>query len=190
MVMVSLVILEGILSYKKDKMFFTRQMRERYIEGRPFVGHAAMWSDALFIIPLTTTIVAFYSDQWSRHDLAKWFLIVWVVNTFLHWLWSRNKVPDCLAWGGRLTYAGWPHYFFQGIGLNVIVLFYLATGHIDPKFLIAVSVLLAIHLPFGTHLVFSYFGPDCWPKDALRDPFQWGVCIGGWIALFVRCCGI
>jgi len=183
-----LVCLEGSLAWQ-NKIFSPRQMQKNgHPYGLPWIAHGgASWGDFFILTPIVIAMKYSCGNQWAGDKQYLSALIAIIATGIFHWRWSRNRMPDCLAWGGRLTPAGWVHSFYMAITLTIVVLFYFHTVHIDPTFLVIVSVFIGLHIAIGNHMVLSLCAPKWWPINTLRDPGALTVTIGVWVALFFRC---
>ncbi len=182
-----LVLLEGILAYR-DKLFSVQQLRDRgFTTGLPFVFHGAMWTDMLIINPIMVVSLLLYGQQWSSKQIVTIGAVMLLVNTAMHFVYAMSKTPDSLAWNGKLTPAGCVHWFYMGLGLTIIGLIYFDTPNVNPSFLVAVSVLLALHIFAGTQMFLNIFRPAWWSKTLTTD---WGSVVTVaivWAVLGWRC---
>ena len=184
-----LVVWEGFLTYK-DKLFSPSQMEaDGHPYGLPWIAHGgASWGDFILVTPVTVVMFYCYSNQWSFYEHWKYMLITTIVTLGFHLLWAYlNKLPDCLAWAGRVTRAGWVHFVYMSATLAIVVLFYFHTTNINPTFLILVSVIIGLHIAIGNHMLLSLWAPPWWPINTLKDPGALIVTVGVWTALFFRC---
>lgn len=188
----ALVVLEGIQAYR-DKMFSPRQMMAMgHSRGMPWICHfGASWGDFFLITPLVTAMIYRYGHQWMHGEhfgsIISLILLACLITGVFHGLWSKNASPDCIAWGGFLTPAGWTHLIYMCSTLTVIVLFYFGTENIDQTFLIVASILIGFHIALGNHAVLYFWRPVWWsttPAGMLNAVI---VTIGVWAALFLRC---
>ncbi len=183
-----LVVIEGILAYN-DGMFSPKQMiLKGHQNGMPWITHfGASWGDFFIITPLVVAMLSLYGQQWSYKEHWKLIVLVFVITAAFHFLWSKNKMPDCLAWNGYLTSAGWVHLVYMSCVLTFIVLFYFCTSHIDPTFLVVVSILVTFHIAIGNHLLITILRPSWWPVTIPGLLNALAVTFGVGVALFIRC---
>lgn len=192
---------EGFFAYFEE-MFSPKQMQKSGRKfGMPWITHGgAFFGDTFLVTPATAYAISRYALSWRIQDHVLQVGIVWLINAIFHWVWSRQKMPDCLACYGRLKLAGIPHFLYMGFALTFLVMFYFdTTVRIDPKDLVVISLVLGFHLFIGCHTVPSLwnvlakhvpsFGlqPLSWWKiNTLKDPGALIPLVGCWIALFFR----
>jgi|GEM_PF-4622064 len=188
----SFVLLEGVLAYK-DNMFCPRQMiANGHSQGMSWITHfGASWGDLLIVTPLAAVMLVKYGQSWTSHEWLMKIIIVTIVTTVFHYLWSKNHLPDCLAWGGKLTPAGWVHLIYMICVLTIICLFYFSTTcHIDRTFLITASALMAFHITIGNHIQWVLWRQPWWPVTIQGTIQAIVVTVGVFIALLLKCLSI
>lgn len=187
-VLFCVVLGEGALAYK-DRMLYPEQLAlQGYGHGLPFIGHlGASWGDMILVTPLVTTIVCEYGRQWSMSECAAYAGISAIVSCVLHFWWAHDPSPVWLARNKRLTPAGWVHLSYMIMALAVILLFYFRTARISPYFLIACTIVLAIHALLATHIQLDIAKPRWWKARPLSYPITWITIALTWTLLYLRC---
>jgi hypothetical protein len=187
-----LVVLEGILAWRR-KMFLPSQMRANgHPFGLPWIAHGgASWSDFFLLTSTVVAMMILCRDQWKTHDVWRSAMIACLATGVFHWIWSLGKIPDCLAWRGGWLWgiepAGWVHVVYMFLTLTIVILFFFHTAYISTWFLILASIAVGMHIAIGNHMVLSLCAPKWWPINTLKDPGALTVTFGVWIALFLRC---
>lgn len=69
----------------------------------------------------------------------------------------------------------------------VIVLFYFCTASISPAVAVAVSLLLAIHVPIAMNMPLAFIKPRGLRVNPAGDLTGWCMIIVSWAGLFWRC---
>ncbi len=181
------ILAEGTLSYF-DGTFTLAQIRKRgHTKGMPFVFHAAMWTDLLIINPIMAISLYRYGGLWSLKQILIVGAIALAANVVMHLLYVSNNYPDPLAWGGRLTSAGYIHVLYAGAGYTIMGLLYFCTPGIDHAFLFNVSALLCLHIFVGTHMIINMIEPSWWMKTISTDKGSIVTILVVWALIGLRC---
>jgi len=157
------------------------------VTGLPFVGHGGMWGDMLLITPLTSIIIVTCGHQWIFIRLFALALVAMSASAILHVIWSWNPRPDSLACFNRITRAGMMHVRYMSITLTVVLMLYFGTPVVPSALLIASSIVLAVHIVVGNHMILNIIRPAWWVSNT-KDPMAWGVIVVTWVALAWRTC--
>lgn len=183
-----------------DGRFSPRQFRKYGIKGMPWCMHGGVaWGDPFLVTPIVAIALYLYRHQWSIEEHWLQVTIVWAVNIYLHYQWSRGKVYDSIACRGRISATGVLHFVYMGTTLTVITFLYLDTVGINPTLLVVFSILLTIHLALGSHVVPSLINVVAhnipmmgfrelrwWPVNTLTAPDAMIPMIGCWCVIWAR----
>jgi hypothetical protein len=187
--LVSLIVLEAFLAYKDGMLTPSQMIHSGRPQGMAWTTHfGASWGDLFIVSPLAIIMMAEYGHSWTAHEWLMKSIISSIITVVCHILWMNNPLPDCLAWGGRLTPAGWVHAIYMDCVLTIISLFYFSTTvPIDPVFLISASALLAFHIIIGNHIQWIIWRRPWWPVT-VSGIIGASIAIGGVsVALFFKC---
>jgi hypothetical protein len=172
-----LVIVQGLLA-RQDHFLTVSQMRQRGIEqGLPFVWHFAMWGDILIVSGLAAYLIGRHSFSWHGSRVLASFAIGLALAIFLGWTYTFSKIPEAHIQNHQLTIAGVVHIFYMAIALAVFIQFFLFTKNVSVRLLTVTSLLLFIHVFFGTHMalgILKAIHPLSWyPVQPLKSLFGW-----------------
>lgn len=184
-----LVISEVIYAYE-DKFFFVSQMLEQgFKQGIPLVAHAGVWGDLFVITPLSAWVVYNYADYWAKNDIITSFFIGLAITVPLVIFWvimAKYGLPEALAHGGRLTWAGFFHALFMFGAVTIFILFFFYSG-VSQKAATVVAIILGVHIFCGSHVPLGLIGPDWYPDRPHKNLVTWAVILISWSALAWRC---
>jgi hypothetical protein len=172
-----LVGVQGLLAYQ-DRFLTVAEMQQRGItQGLPFIWHFGMWGDFLIISPLAGYVIGRYSDRWTLGPILISLVIGLILALSFSWLYTLSDVPEAHVQNHHLTSAGVVHLLYMAIALAVFTQFFFFTENISVRVLRAVSVLLFVHVFFGTHMalgilkVIYHFG--WYSTQPLASIFGW-----------------
>lgn len=170
----SLVLLGAWIAHK-DGFFSVDEMRKRGIQhGLPFAGHAGMWGDAIAISPILGIATAGYCTQWSIGNILLSALVAFAASAALHFfVYVKGTLPGTHAEGGKLTRSGWVHLVYMGYAFTILILLYFFTKNVDHVFLVLVSIILPVHIWFGSLMNLDLMKQDWFPEKPLKSPFGW-----------------
>lgn len=176
-VLEGLVIFQAVSAYQ-DHFATVAQMQGRGIaHGLPFVWHFAMWGDAFLISPLAAYLVGRFSAGWRLPKLAVSFAIGVIICALMSWLYMSSTIPEAHVQDHWLTTAGFGHAVYMAITLVILTQFLVFTPDVPQKLLLIVSVLLIIHVFYGTHMVLgilkAFYPLDWYPAQPLRSVVGW-----------------
>jgi len=172
-----LVGLQAYLAYR-DRFFTVAQMRERGIDqGLPFIWHFGMWGDFLVVSLLAAYVIGRCSVRWQLRSILTSLAIGFVSAGIMSWLYTFSTLPEAHVQNHSLTPAGWGHLFYMAIALAVFTQFFFFSGDVAGPQLRVVSVLLFVHVFFGTHMALGIlklgFPLEWYPLQPLKSTFGW-----------------
>ena len=173
----SLVSLQAFLAYQ-DRFFTVAQMQERGIsQGLPFIWHFGMWGDLVVISLLAAYVTGRYFGRWRLPWIMASLAVGFVAAGLMSWLYTLSPMPETHIQSHGLTGAGWVHLFYMGIAIAVFTQFFFFSGNVSIALLRIVSVLLFVHVFFGTHMALGIFklvfSLDWYPAQPLGSVFGW-----------------
>ncbi len=183
------VLLEGFCAWRNGMLTAKQMARKypKYPKGLPIVWHGGMWGDLFIISSIIGFAVAWYSAQWSGGQLAFMLIIGMALSAVMHMIYIKTPFPDSLAWREELSIAGYLHFLYMGIVFAILGLLFFYTTALSPTFLIIVSVLLALHVAIGNHLLLGWANESHfhfkWCPDFIHKPDPW-------ITIGAACAGI
>jgi hypothetical protein len=167
-------VLEGLVAAQiwlahNDRFLTVSEMQKKGVdEGLPLVWHFGIWGDVFVIGPLTAITIATYSDRWTWGQTLAALAIGVLVTIVMGWIYTWWGTPTVHVQEHRTTTAGFVHLVYMAIAVTIFILLYFCTAQPGRAFLVGTSVLLFIHLFFGTHMVLglaSHFGHFDWYPD-------------------------
>lgn len=183
-----LIFLEILFTYREHTLTSQQLFKKypTYHEGRPFLWHGGLWGDIFILTPLFGWILAMYASQWNILFGFFIFAIGFLLSALLHWMYISTPFPDSLAWGGKLSIAGWLHLIYMSASFAILGLFYFATDATLAN-IVFVSIVVAIHVGFGTHVVLTILNRAVFHQRKFPDRISaldtWLVLFGTWIAI-------
>lgn len=183
---VMVVLFGGACSWA-DGLLTWDQMQKTYPKGGlPFVWHLGMWGDLLILSPLLGYMVGQYGHLWSGGNIVNAYVAATIASIGMHYTYTKSAMPEAHVINHSLTAAGYVHLVYMAGALAIIFLFYFATPHPEPRFAIMASVLLTVHMIFGTHVVLGLFAPEWFPGRPLSNPATYVVILGCALSLAWR----
>jgi hypothetical protein len=183
------VMMQVLFAYY-DSFLTVKQMQSRGImQGIPLIAHAGIWGDLIFITPLLAYIVNSYRNMWSLHDILLALAISGVVTIGMSILWVKGAekgLPEAHTYEGKVTPAGYWHALYMFFAVMIIILFYFFSD-ITRTAASIVSIILGVHVFYGTHIVLGLIGPSWFSNRPHKQPITWatvGIC---WLLLAWRC---
>lgn len=184
------VLLQGYIAWS-DGFLTPAQMQAHGIEhGLPFVAHGAMWSDATLFAGTMATVMTNYARQWKAWHWVVALALGLLASAGMHWgVYVNGVLPEAHVRDGTVTSVGIIHFFYMGIGLAVVVLFYLFTHKPNATLVKWVSILLVLHTMIGTHaplkLWAKYANPAWYPVGTILDAPAIATVLGTILALWL-----
>lgn len=150
-----IVVLEGLSSYFIDRNFFPSQVKARWGQnGIAFVAHGGMWGDLILLPAIFAIVITRHSASWSATQIAVMLAIGVTVTAANHYvLITTQSIPDPLGW--KKEWFSIPialHFFYMTAYVALIGLFYFCSPGVSVLEVAVVSILLGIHVAFGTHI--------------------------------------
>lgn len=172
-----LVVVQVLLVYR-DHFLTVSQMQQRGVDqGLPFIWHFGMWGDLLIVSGLAAYIIGRYFHRWHGQQMLVSLALGSSLATILSWTYTFSGMPEAHVQNHHLTVAGIVHLFYMAIALAVFVQFFFFTKDISARLLRLVSVLLFIHMFFGTHMalgIMNVVSPlDWYSAQPLKSVFGW-----------------
>ncbi|MDD3530984.1 MAG: hypothetical protein PHV99_00060 [Candidatus Pacebacteria bacterium] len=163
-----LVVVEGLFSYFVSGNFTPTQVIARWGKsGISFIAHGGMWGDFFLLPALFAFIITRYGASWNTKMIVIMVSIGVLVTLANHlMLISTQVVPDPLGWKGeKWSTVIALHFIYMSTYVALAGLFYFSPG-VSVKAAIMVSVMLGVHMAFGTHV----------PLGLLNRWYQWVWC--------------
>jgi hypothetical protein len=172
----SLVVAQGLLAYQ-DQFLTVSQMRGRGVDqGLPFLWHFGMWGD-LILSGIAAYLIGRYFRNWRFRWISASLAIGFASAIAMNWIYKLSQIPEAHIQNHHLTAAGVVHFFYMAIAIAVFIQFLFFTEGVSLRALRTVSVLLCIHVFFGTHMVLGLLKlvhPLNWyPAQPLQSSFGW-----------------
>lgn len=172
-----LVAIQALLA-RQDHILTVSQMRQGGVgQGLPFVWHFAMWGDLLIVSSLAAYMIGRYSFRWHSGRLLVSFALGFVLAAILSWTYTFSTIPETHIKNHQLTAAGIVHLFYMAIALAVFIQFFFFTEDVSARLLGVASLLLFVHVFFGTHMalgVLNVIYPLSWyPAHPLKSILGW-----------------
>jgi len=172
-----LVAVQALLVYR-DHFLTVSQMQQRGVDqGLPFVWHFGMWGDLLIVSGLAAYVIGRYFSCWHGQRMLVSLALGFSSAALLSWIYTFSGMPEAHVQNHRLTVAGMVHLFYMAIAFAVFIQFFFFTKDISVRLLRAVSVLLFVHVFFGTHMalgIMNVISPlDWYPAQPLKSFFGW-----------------
>lgn len=172
-----LVAVQALLVYR-DHFLTVSQMQQRGVDqGLPFVWHFGMWGDLLIVSGLAAYVIGRYFSRWHSQRMLVSLALGFSSAAILSWIYTFSGMPEAHVQNHRLTVAGMVHLFYMAIAFAVFIQFLFFTKDISVRLLRAVSVLLFVHVFFGTHMalgIMNVISPlDWYPAQPLKSFFGW-----------------
>ncbi len=166
------VIIGGYEAHK-DRFLTPGQIIKRGIKGLPFIAHGGMWGDIFILSPLLGIISGKYVSIWSAKKFFIALLLGILGSSIMHLFYIGSNILEAHTQYGRLTRSGKIHFFYMALVLQMLILFYCFTPNPNPKLLWWTTILLSVHMVFGTHVVLGLIAPTWYPDKPLRNPTTW-----------------
>lgn len=184
---ITMIFLEGLIAYKSSMLTPSQMLRKHpdYLRGLPFIAHGGMWGDLILITPLVMYIVANFVDQWTILQWLLMYVIGSLISLVMHVMYVQTPFPDSLAWKGGLSGAGVLHVVYMALMLSFVGMFYFYTTGASHDMVAVVSVVLAMHVAVGNHIVLGAFNRILhfsWCPEFIAKPDPW-VTIGAVCAI-------
>ncbi len=180
---------QAIFAYQ-DSFLTVSQMKGRgFNKGLPLVAHAGIWGDLFVLTPLLAVIVASYSDRWSFSAITISVIIGIASTVIMGLIWvngAKHGLPEAHTHEGKMTVAGYIHGIFMAAAIAGIILFFFYSG-ISRKDAIIVSIILAFHFIYGTHIVLGLFHPSWYPDRPHKQVTTWALILVVYGLLAWRC---
>lgn len=174
----------------EDSFLTVAQMRAKgFQRGIPLLAHAGVWGDLIILTPLLSVLIGLHGNLWSASDIAVASAIGVVITIGMGFLWvkgAENGLPESLTHGGAMTIAGYIHAVYMAAALAIIVLFFFYSGA-SREAAMVVSVVLAIHVIYGTHIALGLYAPSWYPDRPHNQLVTWITVLVCWGALIWRC---
>lgn len=143
-------------------------------EGLPFIAHTGMWSDATLFAGIMATIMTVYSRHWGSWQWIVALAIGLLASAVMHWgIYVNGSIPEAHVRDGLVTSIGVVHFLYMAVGIAVVILFYTSTADFTAKALGWTSVLLFVHVIFGTLVPFKVWAriirPAWYPDQPIFD---------------------
>ncbi len=172
-----LVGLQAFLAYQ-DRFFSVSQMQQRGADrGLPFIWHFGMWGDFLVISGLAAYLIARYLTQWRSNEILLSLSIGFVTAGLMSWLYTLSDIPETHIQNHSLTAAGWIHSIYMASAIAVFTQFFFFSDDVSIRSLRVVSLLLFVHVFFGTHMALGILKSqsplDWYPVQPLKSVFGW-----------------
>lgn len=178
LVTLSILLYAGILlggcAALLDSFLTVGQMhRKGFAKGLPWIWHGGMIGDLVFVNPICIIGTSRYGDTWQIRDWVIVGTICFVISVVLHKHYDKGELPEAHTYGGKRTIAGWFHLFYMGFALTIVCLLYFRS-EASSLFLVWTSILLTIHMFFGTHCHLKIWNPEwfgiSWKRSDLLIP--------------------
>jgi hypothetical protein len=175
-----LVLIQALFAYL-DHFFTVTQMTQSGVaHGLPFLWHFGMWSDFFIVSPLAAYLIGRYFDQWQGSRILLSMIIGFASSSALHWTYTFSATPEAHVQNQHLTQAGIVHFLYMGLGIAAFLQALFFTPLISPRVLRWTTLILALHVILGTHMVLgvvSALSPQVWyPARPLES-------IAGWVII-------
>ncbi len=186
----ALVVLEALASYYLSQNFWPSQVMTRW--GRPgisFFAHGGMWGDFFLLPTLLAWVIVKYGPSWNIKMIMIMGMVGLLVTLGNHLLLIfTQKIPDPLGW--QEEWWSVPialHFVYMSTYVALAGLFYFSPG-VSIKDAAIVSVVLGIHMVFGTHVplgILNQWNNWDWCPDLLASDVLPYLLTGIWSALVV-----
>lgn len=179
LLMESLVGLQALLAYR-DNILTVSQMQAAGIgRGLPFVWHFGMWGDLGLVSPLISYLIGRYLERWRPWSMLLSLAIGFGAAGLLSWTYTFSDMPEAHVKNHMLTAAGVVHVLYMAAALSVFVQFFFFTPALSRRQIGTVSVLLFIHVLFGTHMALGLINAavtlDWYPGRPLQSVPGWTI---------------
>lgn len=148
--------------------------------GLPFLWHLGMWGDFFVVSPLCAMIVARFSNQWRRADVALSFASGIILSSAMVYGYSLGDIPQAHVQGHHTTAAGWLHLLYSGFAISILLLFYFRTVSASSSIVMFMTCALCVHLFIGTNMILGILklagGAPWYPAQPLES-------VPGWITI-------
>jgi len=148
-----LVIVQALLAWQNQILTVSQMRQSGFNQGLPFVWHFAMWGDLLIVSGLAAYVIGLHSFGWHGGKVLVSFAFGFASATALSWTYTFSTIRETHVQDHHLTVAGVVHLFYMAIALAVFAQFFFFTQDASRRLLRVVSLLLLVHVFFGTHMV-------------------------------------
>lgn len=182
-----LVGLQAWLAAQEHFLTATQMQAHGVAAGLPFLWHFGMAGDALIISPLLAYILGAYFQQWRGWSWIVSLLLGCAAAAALNWSYTLAAMPGVHVRDNHLTSAGSVHAIYMAMALPVFLQFYFFTPEVSARLMRFASLLVLVHVFFGTHMVLgiiSMLHPLEWyPEKPLKS-------IPGWVTFGALATGL
>ena len=172
-----LVAMQALLAHRDGFVTVAQMQQKGTVHGLPLVWHFGIWGDVFVISPLVAVIGAKYGQQWTMRQILTAALVSLLTTMCMGWIYTFSNTPEAHMQNHEVTGAGLVHLLYMAAAMTVLFLLYFCTAEPSKSFLKITSLLLIVHLLFGTHLilgVIDYFAELSWyPDKPLKSPIGW-----------------
>jgi hypothetical protein len=184
------VLLQGYVAWFDGFLTPAQMQAHGVAQGLPFVAHGAMWSDATLFAGTMATVMTNYAKQWKVRHWAIALTVGVLASAGMHWgVYVNGLLPEAHVRDGAVTSVGIIHFVYMGMGIAVVVLFYLFTDNPNATMIKWVSALLVLHTIVGTHaplkLWATYTHPVWYPAGNILDTPAIATVLGTTLALWL-----
>lgn len=183
-----LVVVEGLASYYWSQNFWPSQVMARWGKaGISFAAHGGMWGDFFLLPALFAFIITRYGEGWTMKQIAIMATIGVVITLANHLLLIYTQaIPDPMGWKNeKWSTVIALHFAYMSLYVALAGLFYFSPG-VSVRAAVAVSVVLGIHMTFGTHIplgLINLWKNWPWCPDLLASPVLPYLTVGIWVTL-------
>jgi hypothetical protein len=147
--------------------------------GLPFVWHFGMWGDALIVSPLGAYVVGRFASTVRHRQILVSLSLGIAAAIIMGWSYTLLDVQEAHVQNHSLTPAGIVHLVYMALALAVFTLLFIFTSNVSQRLLRVASVLLVVHVFFGTHMalgLLNLVAPLNWyPAEPLKSIAGWSI---------------
>jgi hypothetical protein len=176
------------------------QMYEKFnfLEGIPLLDHWGFLGAATLITLTLSVIVPTYSFFWTPEQLFFSFTASTIISVPMSYIWTKatktmvtkngevkKGLPEAMAIEGHITMVGILLVVFMIPAMTCFFQFYFCSN-VSKEADLVVSLVVAIHLIFSSHIPLHIRKPHMYPRNPLRDPLNNAVLLGMFCILIIR----